>query len=233
MAAKKEKTVKTPKVDKHAEARALITKKQYSVEEAGELLPKLSTSKFVGSANLDIVLSLKEKHANESIRGSIVFPNQFGGEKKVLVFAEGAQADEAKKAGADFVGMDDLVAKVTEGWMDFDVVIATPAAMPKIARLGKVLGPRQLMPNPKTGTVTANVENAVKMYKSGKMDFKMDAGKTIKLRFAKLDMSPEQITANLRTALDAVKGETKRFGLGVLRKILVSPTMGPGFEVKA
>lgn len=217
---------------RETEVNALVSDKKYSVAEAAELLPKVSLSKFAGSANLDVILTLKEKQANESIRGSIVFPNQFGELKTVVVLAEGEKVNEAKAAGADYVGLDEIVAKIDKGWVEFDVVIATPAVMPKIARLGKVLGPRQLMPNPKTGTVTDNVTAAVKSYKAGKIDFKMDAGKTVKVRFGKLDMEPAKLAENLQAAVDAVRNETRKLGPTALRKALVTPTMGPSIAIE-
>lgn len=207
--------------------------KTYSIPEAAELISEVSTSKFVGSVDLVVNLNLKEKHANESIRGSIVFPNQFGESKKVLVLAEGEAVKEAEKAGADFVGLDKLIEKIEGGWLDFDVVIAQPAVMPKIAKLGKVLGPRQLMPNPKSGTVTENVSAAVSSYKAGKIDFKMGEDKSIKLKVAKLDMSAEQIEANVETALDAIKNEVKRLGQGLIGKSFIKPTMGPAIKIEA
>jgi large subunit ribosomal protein L1 len=221
----------TPRKEKLAKVEELIDKDTYTPEEAVELLPKISISNFVGSANLDVLLSLKEKQANESIRGSIVFPNQFAEEKVVVVFAEGDKQKEAKEAGADHVGLDELVEKISKGWTDFDVVIAQPATMPKIAKLGKILGPKQLMPNPKTGTVTDNVADTVKNYKAGKMDFKMDEGKSIKLRFGKLDMKKEELLANLNAALDAIKAEAKRLGPDSIRKVYVTPAMGPKLEL--
>lgn len=234
--AKAEKAAKAvkyiPRAERAQAVKALVTKKKYSVEEAMALLPQLSLSRFVGSANLDVILRLKEKQANESVRGSIVFPNQFGAEKKVLVLAEGEKVKEAEKAGADFAGLDEYVKKIEDGWFDFDVVIAQPSVMMKIAKLGKVLGPKQLMPNPKTGTVTESIGAAVKMYKAGKLDFKMDAGKTIKLRFGKLDMTTDQLIANFNAAMDAIKAETRRLGMGVINRIYVSPTMGPRLEVE-
>lgn len=230
----KKATTYTPRATRLSAVKALITKKKYTPAEAIELLPKLSlTDKFVGSANLDVVLKLKEKQANESVRGSIVFPHQFGTEKRVLVLAEGEKVKEAEKAGADFAGLDEFIKKIEGGWFEFDVVIAQPTVMVKIAKLGKVLGPKQLMPNPKTGTVTENIAAAVKMYKAGKVDFKMDAAKTIKLRFGKLDMGSDKLTANFNAALDAVRAETRRLGQGVIGKIYVSPTMGPRLEIEA
>jgi large subunit ribosomal protein L1 len=209
----------------------LITKKTYSIADAAALLPKISLSSFVGSADLNIILQLKEKQENESVRGSIVFPHQFGESKKILVFAQGLKVKEAKTAGADYVGLEDLVEKIEKGWLDFDVVIAQPSVMVKIAKLGKVLGPKQLMPNPKTGTVTDDIKKAVATYKAGKTDFKMDPGKSIKIKFGKLNMKPDHLAENLKAAIDAVKNETKRLGVNAIKKIYVSPTMGPKLEI--
>lgn len=215
-----------------AEIKKLIGDKTvFSPAEAATLLPKISLSKFAGSAELTVNLKLKAKQANESIRGSLVFPHSFGEQKKILVFAEAEKQNEAKEAGADYVGLEDLVTKVNDGWVDFDVVIATPMAMPKIARLGKVLGPKQLMPNPKTGTVTMKLADAISDYKSGKVDFKMDAGKSIKVRFAKLSQNDSEVLANLEAALETIKNETKRLGVNVISSVYVSPSMGPSLKL--
>ncbi len=224
-------TKRVPRNIREAEAKKLVSEKNYSIEAAAELLPKVSISKFAGSGVLNVILSLKEKQANESIRGSVVFPHQFGEQKRVIVLADGEAVSEATAAGADHAGLDDLVTKIEGGWFEFDVVIATPAVMAKIAKLGKVLGPKQLMPNPKTGTVTDKVGAAVKTYKAGKIDFKMDAGKTVKVRFAKLDMAAEQIEANLKAAIDAIKNELRRLGPGVVNKVTIAPSMGPSIVI--
>lgn len=207
-------------------------KATYSISEAAAKLPEVSTSKFVGTASIDVVLKLKEKQKNDSIRGSVSFPNQFGDEKKVLVLAQGPAAEEAEKAGADFVGLEEFVKKIQSGWLEADVIIATPETMPQVAKLGKVLGPKQLMPNPKNGTVTANVENAVKSFKAGKVNFKMDAGFTIKLKFGKLDMTATQLEENLRAAIAAITGEVKKLSGEPIQKVLVKPTMGPSLELE-
>ncbi len=226
------KVKRIPRKQAEKTVRALVTKPFYSVDEAAELLSKISLSKFVGGADLTVNLSLKDKQANESIRGSITYPNRFGAEARVVVLTSPDKQIEAKKAGADHVGLDDLVEKISGGWIDFDVVIASPDAMVKIARLGKVLGPRQLMPNPRTGTVTDKIEAAVTQYKSGKTDFKMDAGKSIKLSFGKLDMEPSKLAENLQTAIDAIHSETRRLGLNAIKSIVVKPTMGPVLKIK-
>jgi len=221
---KKEK--KPNQAAKRAAVAGLLTKKDYTVAEAATLLPKIATGNFKNSLDLNVVIKLKAKQENESVRGSIVFPVQFGEQKKVLVMAEGEKVKEALEAGAEYAGLEDLVKKIEGGWFDFDVVIAQPSLMVKIAKLGKVLGPKQLMPNPKTGTVTDNIGDTVKMYKSGKIDFKMDAGKNVKVRFGFADMSTEDIAKNLTAAIDSIKNETRKLGPDSIAKMIVKPTMG-------
>lgn len=235
MAKAKQTTEKTAKREtrqqKLTKIEKLLKKQSYSVAEAAELLPQISLSKFAASCVLNVHLNLKAKQANESVRGSLSFPHSFGAQKQVVVVCEADKEDEAKAAGAMEAGMDDLVAKIAAGWTDFDVLIATPGAMLKLARLGKILGPKQLMPNPKNGTVTLKVADAVKEYKSGKVDFKMDSGKNIRLRFAKADMTTSQIAENMQAAIDAVVSETKRLGVGVIAFMQVAPTMGPALKI--
>jgi large subunit ribosomal protein L1 len=221
----KAKTAKVAKAKKVKKPEIQV-KNSYSTAEAAETLAKVSTSKFVGTATVNVVLRLKDKFKNESIRGSVTLPHQFGDSKKVVVFADKGDQEKAKKAGADFVGLEDLIEKVEGGWADFDVAIATPSVMIKIAKLGKVLGPKQLMPNPKTGTVTDNVEKAVESFKSGKMNYKMDAGSCIQVKFGKLDMTPAQLQENLDKILEAIVSDTRKYGVDVINRIYVKPTMG-------
>ncbi len=223
--AKKNKIKKNkdiPKIDKH---------KQYDLSEACKLLPQISTSKFTGSCDMDVILNLKEKHKNVSIRGSIVFTHKFQDDITILAFASKKDQEKAKKAGADYVGLEDMIKKVKDGWMDFDIVIATPEVMPQIAILGKILGPKQLMPNPKSGTVAQDIAKAIKAYKSGKTDFKMDPGKTIKLKFGKCDMSPKQLQENLQKALEEIKSEVNQYGQNIIDKVIIHPTMGQAIKV--
>jgi large subunit ribosomal protein L1 len=222
----------TPRKERLAKVEALIEKDTYTTEEACELLPKLSISNFTGTASLNVILQLKQKHANESIRGSVIFPNQFGEEKKIVVLATPKGQEVAKKAGADHVGLEDLVKKIEGSWTEFDVVIAEPAVMPQIAKLGKILGPRQMMPNPKNTTVTDDLESAVKAFKSGKSNFKMDEGKSIKLSFGKLDMDAMKLAENLETALKAIRSEVKQYGVNVIKEILIYPSMGPSINIE-
>ncbi|MCA9378823.1 50S ribosomal protein L1 [Candidatus Dojkabacteria bacterium] len=205
--------------------------KKYSLAEAAELLPTLSTSKFVGSVDIDIVLNLTEKQKKESVRGSVVFSNRFGKEVTAIVFADEKDSAAALKAGAKAAGLEDLVKKVEDGKIEFDVAIATPAVMPKIARLGKVLGPKGLMPNPANGTVTADIAKAIESFKGGKQNFKMSEQGVIRMRVAKLDMSAEQIAANIMDLLKVVFVAARKLNPQPFKRITLSPTMGKGIKL--
>lgn len=203
-----------------------------TVEQAAEILPKVSVSKFSGSVDIDVVLNVKEKQKKESIRGVVSLPHTFGADKKVIVFCSEKDIEKAKAAGAVDAGMDELKEKVMEGKIDYDVVIATPDAMPKIIQLGKVLGPTGLMPNPKNGTVVTDVAEAVKGFAGGKMNFKMIQGQgIIRNKVAKVDMKPEQIVENLVAYLKGVFAETKKLSGTPFKKVLVKPTMGPSIKL--
>lgn len=213
-------------------AKALVdNSKQYELEEALELLPKVSISKFEGSAEVVINFKLNDKQRQESIRGSVTFPHSFGEEKKILVLAEESRWDEAQKAGADYAGLDEYIKKIEEGWLDFDVVIATPQVMPQIARLGKYLGRRGLMPNPKNQTVTEDLEKVIKMYKSGKKDYKMNDQDAVKVTFGTVNMPTEELKANFEELKKALTPYVQRFGLQAVRNVYVSPTMGPSMKL--
>lgn len=202
------------------------SQKRYSLDEAAALLPQLSTSKFVGSVDVDIVLNISEKQKKESVRGSIVFSNRFGNEVKVVVIADEKDAKDALAAGANDAGFEDMIKKIEDGKVEYDVVIATPVVMPKAARLGKVLGPKGLMPNPANGTVATDVVKAVETYKSGKQNFKMSEQGTVRMRAAKVDMTPEQIKQNLVDLLKQVFIATRKLNSQPFRKITLSPSMG-------
>ncbi len=198
----------------------------YSVDEAAALLPQLSTSKFIGSIDIDVVLALSDKQKKEAVKGSVVFTNPLGGEKKVIVFCDEKDAKTALAAGADAAGLDDLIAKVEAGKVEYDVVISTPLVMAKIAKLGKVLGPKGLMPNPANETVTADLDRVVKVYKAGKQNFKMTEQGVVRARVAKADMTPEQIASNVKDFLRAINTAAKKLNAQPFKKITVSPTMG-------
>lgn len=205
--------------------------KQYSIAEAVPLLKQLSTTKFVGSVDIDIVLELNDKQRKESLRGSVVFPNKFGQEKKILALVEEKDIEAAKAAGAIVNPLDESIKQIEAGTIDFDIVIAVPAIMAKIAKLGRVLGPKGLMPNPANGTVTADVVTAIQNYSGGKETFKMSDQGVIRSRLAKLDMEDEAIVANIVAMLKAVMSEARKFGANPIKKITLSPTMGKGVRV--
>ncbi len=203
-----------------------------TLTESIEFVKSNSKSKFVGSVNLDILLNLKDK--KEVVRGSVTFPYSLGDEKKVIVFADEKDAKVALAAGADKAGLDDLLEEVLGGYTDFDVVISTQSAMPKIVRAAKILGPKGLMPNPKNGTVVpaTDIEKAVKSFKAGKINFKsiQDQG-AIKLKVGKVDMPTENLTANILEVLKSIMAETKKSGSAIFKKVVLSPTMGASVKV--
>ena len=203
-----------------------------SLDEAVKLIPELSTSKFVGSVDIDIVLNLKQSQKKEIIRGSVSMPHSMGEEKKVIVFCEEKDLKKAQDAGASKAGLEDLMAEVEKGFSDFDVVIATPAVMPKIARLGKALGPKGLMPNPKNGTITTDIEKAIASFKAGRVNYKSvpDQG-VVRMKVAKVNMAPEEIKANTVALLKSVFNEAKRLNGNPFKKVTLSPTMGAGVKV--
>ena len=202
------------------------------IDSAAELLPKLSTSKFIGSVNIDIVLNLKESQKKEVVRGSINLPFSFGDEKKVIVFCEEKDEAAALKAGAIKAGLNKLVDEVVGGFSDFDIVVATPSAMPQMVKLGKVLGPKGLMPNPKNGTITTDIVKSIQSFKAGRINFKStpDQG-VIRLKVAKVDMPKDQIKENTVAVLKAVFGEAKKLSSSPFKKITLSPTMGAGVKL--
>ena len=206
-------------------------KKEYGLGEAVELLPQLSTSKFTGSVDVDIVLKASKKKNQETIRGSVSFPNSFGEEKKIIVFADEQGAKEATDAGAVDAGMDKLIKDVEDNKVDYDVVIATPDVMAKIAKLGRILGPKGLMPNPTSGTITTDITATVKAYMGGKQDFKVNEQNAVRGRVAKLDMKVEEIQANLVEFLKQVFTQAKKIDTQPFRKVTLSPTMGAPLKV--
>jgi large subunit ribosomal protein L1 len=205
--------------------------KAYGLAEATELLSKVSTSKFVGSVDIDIVLKQKKKKNQETIRGNISFPHQFTEGKKVIVFADEQNAKIALKAGAVAAGLEELIPQIEKGTLEFDIVLATPDVMVQIAKLGRFLGPKGLMPNPSNGTLTTNVEKTVAEYISGKQNYKMSDQNVIRSRVAKLNLKPEQIAENIVAFLRAVMTEARRIDQQPFKKITISPTMGAGLRL--
>ena len=204
---------------------------KYSLEEASKLLPELSTSKFVGSIEVHMSLE-KAKKKEGTVRGSVILPHQTASSKRVAVIAESKDQAKAKEAGADLVGYEDLIKEIEGGKIDFDVLIATPTVMAKVGSLGRVLGPKGLLPNPKNETVTMDLSRVVKSYKAGKLDFKMDDGLGIHVKVATTKMTPEQIKENLTAFFKAVLAEAKSISPTPFRSVVVSPSMGPGVKLE-
>ena len=206
--------------------------KAYSVEEAVALAKETNFAKFDASVEVAYKLNIDVRKADQQIRGAMVLPNGTGKTQRVLVFARGAKAEEAKAAGADFVGEDDLVAKINDGWLDFDVVIATPDMMAIVGRLGRVLGPRNLMPNPKTGTVTMDVTKAVQDIKAGKIEYRLDKTNIIHVPIGKASFTEEQLADNFQTLMGAInKAKPSTLKGQFLKSVTVAPTMGPGVKI--
>lgn len=208
--------------------------KAYSVEEAVALAQETNFAKFDATVEVSYNLNIDVKKADQQIRGAMVLPNGTGKTQRVLVFARGAKAEEAKAAGADFVGEDELVAKINGGWLDFDVVVATPDMMAIVGRLGRVLGPRNLMPNPKTGTVTLDIAKAVKDAKAGKVEFRADKQGMIHCPIGKVQFANEDLVKNYGTLVDAVLRAKPSAAKGTyVKSIYLTTTMGPSIKIDA
>jgi large subunit ribosomal protein L1 len=218
---------------KYLEAAKLVeADRRYDIDEASELLPKLSISKFDGTVEAHLRLGVDPRHADQLVRGTVVLPHGTGKTSRVIVFAQGEKAQEALRAGADEVGGDDLVKRIDDGWFEFDVAIATPDMMGTVGRLGKKLGPRGLMPNPKSGTVTFDIERAVSEIKSGRIEFKVDRAGIVHVPVGRASFTPEQLAANVATLVDAVNRAKPSGAKGTyMRTLTLAPTMGPGVRI--
>lgn len=215
-------------------AKKVDSTKFYSVDEAMKLAKETSYANFDATIEVAYNLNVDPKQADQQIRGALVLPNGTGKSKKVVVFAEGPQADQAKEAGADEVGSDDLVEKVQNGYLDFDVVIATPMMMAKVGRLGRILGPKGLMPNPKTGTVTMDVTKAVNDVKAGRVTYRTDKVGNVHVMFGKCSFETEKLVENFQTIYDTLLKAKPAASKGVyMKNITVSSSMGPGVKVAA
>lgn len=205
----------------------------YTPQEAMELVIRTGTAKFDETVELHVRLGVDSRHADQQVRGAVVLPNGTGKSRRVLVFAKGPKAEEAVNAGADFVGAEDMVEKITkENWFDYDVVVATPDMMSVVGRLGRVLGPKGLMPNPKAGTVTMDVERAVQEIKAGKIEYRLDKGNIIHCPIGKVSFGPEKLMENYQTLMDAIIKAKPAAAKGqYIRNISLSSTMGPGVRV--
>ena len=206
--------------------------KEYSLEDAVELLTSFSLPKFDESIEVAINLGVDPKHADQIVRGTVALPNGIGKDIKVLVFAKDNLAEEAKKAGADFVGSDDMVEKVKGGWTGMDVVVATPDMMAEVGKLGKILGPRGLMPNPKTGTVTMDIAKAVTEVKAGKIEFRVEKNGIIHNSIGKVSFAKGKIVENARVFIEAILKAKPQAAKGIyMKKVTITSTMGPGIKL--
>jgi large subunit ribosomal protein L1 len=205
----------------------------YDPADAITLVQKTAPAKFDETVELHIRLGVDSRHADQQVRGAVVLPHGTGKTKRVLVFAKGAKADEALAAGADFVGADDMVAKIqSENWFDYDVVVATPDMMGVVGKLGKILGPKGLMPNPKSGTVTMDVTRAIAEIKAGKIEYRLEKANIVHCPIGKVSFGQEKIAENFKTLVDAViKAKPSAAKGQYLRSVTISSTMGPGIKI--
>ncbi len=211
---------------------AIDPAKEYSLDEASELVKQISYEGFDASVDLDIRLGVDPRHADQMVRGTVSLPHGTGKEVRVLALVNPAKQDEAKEAGADHVGLDDYIEKLQEGWTDIDVIVATPDVMGKIGKLGKILGPRGLMPNPKSGTVTMEVADAIKQVKAGQIDFRVDKFGILHTSVAKVSFDPNQIKENAEAFIKTVIRLKPSSSKGIyLRSISMSSTMGPSIPL--
>ena len=219
---------------RYQEAEKLVDKKKnYGVAEALEVIEKMPKPKFDETVELHVKLGVDSKQADQQVRGTTVLPNGTGKTQKVLVFAKGPKADEALKAGADFVGAEELIPKIEkENWFDYDVIVATPDMMGVVGRLGKVLGPKGLMPNPKSGTVTMDVTKAIQEIKSGKVEYRLDKNNIIHLGFGKVSFGVEKLAENYETVMNAIIKAKPAAAKGqYIKSVAISTAMGPSMYI--
>lgn len=205
----------------------------YDVDEAIELVQKTAKAKFDETIDLSVRLGVDPRHADQQVRGAVVLPHGTGKSKTVLVIAKGDKVKEAEEAGAEYVGGEELVARIqNEGWMDFDVVVATPDMMGLVGRIGRILGPKGLMPNPKSGTVTFEVAKAIDEIKAGKVEYRVDKASIINVPIGKISFGTEKITENFNAVMDAIIKAKPAAAKGrYLRSVAISSTMGPGVKI--
>ena len=215
-------------------AKLIDRSKLYDAEEAVTLVKQTAKAKFDETVEISVRLGVDPRHADQQVRGTVVLPNGTGKTKTVLVIAKGPKAEEATAAGADFVGAEDMIAKIQGGWFGFDVCIATPDMMGLVGRLGRVLGPKGLMPNPKTGTVTMDVTKAITETKAGKGEYRVDKTAIIHCPLGKASFSEQQLNENLRTLMDAIIKAKPSASKGTyVKSAVISSTMGPGIKLNA
>ncbi len=222
------------KSKKYQEAEKLIEAgKLYPAAEAMDLVKKTATKKFDETIELHVRLGVDPKYADQQVRGAMVLPHGTGNTKRVLVFAKGEKVKEAEAAGADFVGSDEIVQKIQGGWLDFDVAVATPDMMGTVGRLGKVLGPRGLMPNPKLGTVTMDLQKAISEIKAGKVEYRTDKAGNVHCPIGKASFDAQKLTENFQALIDTLNRVKPAAAKGqYIRSITVASTMGPGVPVQ-
>ncbi|MDR2017343.1 MAG: 50S ribosomal protein L1 [Syntrophobacterales bacterium] len=218
---------------KYAEAKQKVDReKRYMMDEAMDLLPGICYAKFDETVELALRLGVDPRHADQMVRGSVVLPNGLGKKVRVLVFAKGQKEKEAEEAGADFIGAEDLIDKIQKGWTDFDKTIATPDMMGQVSKLGKILGPRGLMPNPKVGTVTFEIGKTVKEMKAGRVEFRVDKAGNLHIPVGKVSFGKEKLLENVNSLIDAVIRLKPPSSKGTyIKGIAVSTTMSPGIKV--
>ena len=219
---------------RYAESAKLVDKtKLYAVKEALDIMEKMPKTKFDQTVELHVKLGVDSKHADQQVRGTVVLPNGTGKTQKVLVFAKGPKAEEAEKAGADYVGAEELIPKIqNDNWFDYDVVVATPDMMGVVGRLGKVLGPKGLMPNPKSGTVTMDVTKAINEIKSGKVEYRLDKTNIIHLGFGKLSFGADKLAENYDTIMNAIIKAKPAAAKGqYIKSVAIATTMGPSLFI--
>nr|BCX01553.1 MAG: 50S ribosomal protein L1 [Bacteroidota bacterium] len=206
--------------------------REYSLEEAARLVKEISYARFDASVDMDVRLGVDPRHADQVVRGSVVLPHGTGRTVRVLVLANPAKQDEARAAGADYVGLEEYIQKIQEGWTDVDVIIATPDVMPQLGRLGKILGPRGLMPNPKSGTVTMDVAQAVQAVKAGRIEFRVDRYGIIHTSIGRVSFPAEHLVENARALLKEILRLRPPAAKGAyVRSLYMAPTMGPSIKI--
>jgi len=217
---------------RYRELAKLLEKQEYPLEEAIQLLKKTASAKFDETVEISVRLGVDPRHADQVVRGTVALPHGLGKEVRVLVIAKGEKAEEAEQSGADYVGYDDYLEKIQQGWVDFDVLVATPDAMRDLGKLGRVLGPRGLMPNPKSGTVTMDIGTTVKEIKAGKIDFRVDKTGIVHTGIGKASFEDIKLKDNVKTLLQTIIRMKPVGAKGTyLRSICISNTMGPGIRI--